>query len=638
MCGVAGIFNYADSSRPVDQDLLRRMTARIAHRGPDGENYYISGPLGLGHRRLSILDLTADGEQPMRSSDGMASISYNGEIYDHLRVRRQLQTLGYTFRSSSDTATLLALLQHAGPDALATISGIFAFAYWDARAHRLLLARDAMGVKQLYYHDDGRRILFASEIKALLACADVQADLDLAALNEYVHFHTTLADSTFFRSIRQLRPAEYIAVGPTGRSHKIYWRIPAPRHPLIHPSPDEDVERLKTLLQEVVRDQTMADVPVGVYLSGGVDSSVITALARQNLSGLECYGVHFDDPGVVDERPYQEQVAKNLGLPLHLTSVHYQDFPDDFLRLMYFQDQPVVGPAMLPMYYLSRLACKSVKVCLGGQGADELFGGYARYSLAHPARAAVSLAVDATWGRLHNVRGTQPGVQGALIKQVSKRNLRRLAFSICQPSASRRYFANFVPVQESLWRSLASDSRWLSRDNAFAEFHASMQRSPFGDVGDKLLHWDARTYLPGLFHQEDRMSMANGIESRVPFADRRLVEFAFALSFDAKVRDGSTKWILRQAARNWVPKPVLTRRKVGFDTPVASWLKHAHRGFLREFLLESKAVSRNLWNPQALSRLIDNVSHPAWFDVIWKILCVEGWARNFLTSPTYHES
>lgn len=636
MCGVAGVFHYANPEHPVDASLLRKMTRRIAHRGPDGEGFFIDGNLGLGHRRLSIVELSEAGGQPMRSSGERSALSYNGELYNHASFRPQLEAHGHRFRGNSDTETLLYLLEQYGPDVLSKTAGIFGFAWWDARSKRLVLARDHVGVKQLYFHDDGTRVIFASEIKALLADPTIPRALDPDALNEYLHFHSPLFERTFFKGIQQVRPGEYVEFRQRGHTAHTYWG-PSGFEPRSD-APVDQVTKLQSLLQDVVRDQLMADVPVGTFFSGGIDSTAVASFAARAGTRVRCFGVHFDGPDVIDERPYQETAAKALGLDLELTTVDGKSFPDDFLRLMYFQDQPVIGSAMVPMFYVSKLAASRVKVCLGGQAADEIFGGYARYALAHPSQVLLSWFAGRQAMRAGSARSSrEPSrVGGNLVKQLSSpSNVRRLARAAAHGFDWReRYFQHFARTTESEWRTVFADSALVSRDSAREQLLRGLAESPAEDPADKLLHWESRTYLTGLFQQDDRMSMANSLESRVPLADPRVVEFAFRTPFSLKLRGGASKWILRQAVADVIPDSVLNRRKVGFDTPAERWLRTDHNGFLRDLLLSSRARARGVLDPRGVERLLDSPQIDGWFDRVWKLACIEGWSRIFLDTSS----
>jgi asparagine synthase (glutamine-hydrolysing) len=639
MCGLAGIFHYADPDRPVDRAVLTRMTRALAHRGPDGEGFHVDGPLGLGHRRLAIVDLSPAGAQPMPLDGGAFVIAYNGELYNHQRFRRELEARGERFRGHSDTETLLRWVARQGPDVLSEAAGIFAFALYEREQRRLTLARDPMGVKQLYLHDDGRRVVFASEIKALLECPDVPRRLDPEALNEYLHFHTPLFERTFLADVKQVRAGEYVHFTARGRRARRYWAVDdfTPRGG----SPESNVAALRETLQGVVGEQLMSDVPVGSFFSGGIDSTAVAACAVKAGVRPRCFGVHFTGQGVIDERPYQESAAKALGLDLDLITLDGRTFPEDMSRLLFMQDQPVIGPAMLPMDAVAKLASSRVKVCLGGQAADEVFGGYARYALAHPLKVAAQFAsparlMERLQGRLRRTPSASapgaPTVGGNLWKQLSeRRTLDRIGRNLRKgPSAllrwDERYFDNFAKVPEGAWAGLLSDPRVLSRDRARQVFRDTLEASPATDPADKLMHWDQQTYLTGLFQQDDRMSMGHSLESRVPMADPRMVRFAFHSGFDLKFREGASKWILRRAVADTIPQEVLTRRKVGFDTPAETWMRGPHRDFVFDTLTRQRARERGLWDAPGMARWLDNTSDPLWFDVTWKALCVELWA------------
>jgi len=626
MCGIAGIYNYADRDHPVDHDLLVRMTRAIAHRGPDAEGFHLQDNLGFGHRRLSIVDLSITGAQPMSNADGSCWITYNGEFYNHREFRARLNAKGYRFSGSSDTETLLHLLESEGPDALVDVAGIFGFGFWNGRNQTLMLARDPLGVKQVYFHDNGRRIVFASEIKALLQDPGVPREPDPEAINQYLHFHTALFDRTFFKDIRQLRPGEYLQINRHGAKLRTYWSL---KEFQANDRPTAMiVDELRDKLSRIVADQLMSDVPVGSFFSGGIDSTAVAAYSMKTGQRPACFGVHFSDQNVVDERPYQEAAAKALGLDLQLITLDGSTFPEDFRTLMYHQDEPVIGAAMFPMFKVSQLAARQVKVCLGGQAADEIFGGYARYALGHPAH------VISSWfaGRQKpsSAKSTSR-VGGNLARQFGERKtIFRLARNI--PNVlnwESRYFEHFAKVPEAQWMHLFSGPEFCSRQRSRQLFQETVHRSAATDATDKIMHWEVQTYLPGLFHQDDRMSMAVGLESRVPFADPRLVRFAFGINSDLKLRAGASKWILRKAVSDILPELVLNRRKVGFDTPAEQWMK-THAGFVRETLLSSSARDRGMWNMRELETLLNHSGNPGTFDVLWKALSIEIWASTFL--------
>jgi asparagine synthase (glutamine-hydrolysing) len=641
MCGIAGIFHYADATAKVDRRALVRMTRALAHRGPDAEGFHVDGNLGLGHRRLSIVDLTPTGAQPMLLDGGAHALSYNGELYNHREFRAQLETRGEVFRGTSDTETLLRLLAARGTACLDALAGIFAFAWWDRSARTLTLVRDPMGVKQLYVHDDGKRVAFASEIKALLTLADVPRALDGEALNQYLHFHTPLFERTFLRDVKVLKAGEFARYSAGGQSRRTYWCVDnfRPRGG----TPEANVEELSHELSRIVGEQLMSDVPVGSFFSGGIDSTAVAAYAVRAGVRPRCFGVHFTGQGVIDERPFQESAAKALGLDLELITLTGETFPDDMSRLLWSQDQPVIGAAMIPMDAVAGLAAKKVKVCVGGQAADEVFGGYARYALTHPFRVASQWAQAPVRKALARKASRAPAgddapgaVGGNVWKQFAeRRTLWRLAHNLQQNLTGLgdwqdRYFHHFAKVPEGMWTDLIDAPELVSRERCRALFRGTLAKSPATDPADKVMHWDAQTYLTGLFQQDDRMSMAHSLESRVPMADPRLVRFAFQSGFGLKFRDGASKWILRRAVADVIPERVLNRRKVGFDTPAERWMRGPHAGWVRDTLTGGRARARGLWDTKHLGQLLGDTDHPLWFDAVWKCLCVETWARQVL--------
>lgn len=626
MCGIAGIFHYRDPERNVDRAELERMTRALAHRGPDGEGLFVDGPVGLGNRRLAIVDLTPTGAQPMANEDRTRWISYNGEFYDHTAYREELEAK-HVFRGRSDTETMLHLLEERGPDGLARVSGIFGLALWDGPARTLTLVRDALGVKQVYFHDDGSRVVFASEIKAVLLAAGVPRDVDVEAVNQYLHFHTPLFERTFFHGVRQVRPGEWLSWSASGpRRSGRFWEL----REFEDPSRTLEAQGagLADVLARTVSRQLMSDVPVGAFFSGGIDSTAIASYAAKAGKPPRCFGVHFSGQGVIDEQPFQERAAKALGLELELITLDGSTFADDVTRLVRQQDEPVIGAAMIPMFHVSKLAARSVKVCLGGQAADEVFGGYARYALGHPFRAVRSVLGGG--GRADVPAHAHVG--GNLRRQLLElRTLRRLAgIAVHLLDWRDFYFSSFAGVPERTWRELFAEDGIVSRESCWTLFCETLARSGARDPGTKLLHWDMQTYLPGLFQQDDRMSMAVSLESRVPFADPRVVEFAFQVPFDMKLRSGASKWLLRRAVADVLPDEVLNRRKVGFDTPIQRWMSQAHAPFVRETLLSRPCRERGLFDTRAVERWLARPRLGNWTEVIWKLLSIELWARAFL--------
>jgi len=620
MCGVAGVLNLDGSAAsPI---ALRRMTDAIAHRGPDGEGHYTDGPLGLGHRRLAIIDLTPGGRQPMATADGRYVVSYNGELYNFQELRIELQALGHQFRSRSDTEVLLAAWAQWGAKALDRFNGMFAFALWDRQARELTLARDRFGVKPLYYARAGDVFLFASEIKAILAHGAYRTQLDREALLEYFTFQNFFTDRTLFRDVRLLPAGCTLTVKEKGARPVRYWdyHFAESNAPLRE---EEYVEELDRLFRQAVNRQLVSDVELGAYLSGGMDSGSITAIAAKQFPYLKSFTCGFDlntASGIelgFDERTKAERMSYLF------KTEHYEMVlkPGDMERVMakmaWHLEEPRVGQSY-PNYYTAQLAGKFVKVVLSGTGGDELFGGYPwRYY-----RAVVNDDFEhyidkyyAYWQRL------------------------------IPNSAIRKVFAPIWGDVKHVW------TRDIFRD-VFIE-HANTLRTPEEYVNHSL-YFEAKTFLHGLLVVEDKLSMAHGLETRVPFLDNELVDFAMAvparfklgnlgevmrinenepglktMKYYQRTRDG--KLLLRKAMERHIPAEVTDREKQGFSAPDASWFKGESIDYVRRTLLDRNARIYAFLDYTAVSDLIQEhlkgVANRRL--LIWSLLSVESWCATF---------
>ena len=581
MCGIAGFLSL--DGEPASVVILRRMTDSIRHRGPDGEGQYVDGPLGLGHRRLAILDLSPAGHQPMMSSDGRYVLSYNGEIYNFLELRTELEAVGVQFRSRTDTEVLLAAWGHWGEAALRRFNGMFAFALWDRREHELVLARDRYGIKPLYYGQFGRRVVFGSEIKAIMCCPGVTSTVDKEGLLEYFTFQNFFTPRTLFKDVRLLPAGHVLRIGVSAAKigkPRQWWdfQFEEPTQPA---SEAEYIEELDRLFRQAVRRQLVSDVEVGSYLSGGMDSGSITAMAAQDLPNLKTFTCGFDLHSASGlELQFDERKAAEF-MSYKFKTEHYEmvlkagDMERCMPRLAWHLEEPRVGQSY-PNFYIAQLASKFVKVALSGTGGDELFGGYPwRYY-----RAVVNDDFEhyidkyyLFWQRL-----------------LDNRNLKQV-------------FAPIWPDVNHVW------TRDIFRD--VFQHHAPKLTRP-EDYINHSLYFEAKTFLHGLLVVEDKLSMAHGLETRVPFLDNDLVDFAMKLPvrmklgnldevirinenepgpktkiYFEKTRDG--KRLLRQMMERHIPVEVAQREKQGFSAPDASWFKGESIDFVRGLLLDRNA-------------------------------------------------
>lgn len=626
MCGIAGIFNYR-SGEAVDRSLLDEMTDLLAHRGPNGRDVYVDGVLGLGHRRLAIVDLSDAGKQPMATADGRVVITYNGEAYNHASLRPALEADGVRFRGHCDAETIIYHYAKRGPDAFADLAGIFGFALWDARQRALYIVRDPLGVKQVYYWTDGERFAFASEAKALLLHPRVKREPDLEAIGEYVHFHSTTGHGTFFRDIRLLPPGHFLRVDANGIVEQRY--APADDYSPLDLSQRDTTDLLQRTIAGVVDSQLMSDVPVGCFMSGGIDSSVVAKYSRDFIPGgrLSGFGCYYTGENVVNEEPYARAVSEALDVSLRVTYPQASDFTSLFERALWHQDEPKIGAAMISMWKVAELAAREVTVCLGGQAADEMFGGYPRYATAAPLRILAAQARNSLASR----RG---GIAPTVQKQITKGNNAARLLRLLNPMYGwrRRYFDAVAQIPDAILRSVITDSVINDRKRYFATFNRVVDECPSSDPIDRVMYWDRVVYLPGLFVQDDRMSMAHSLETRVPLADPRLVRLALRIPNHWKLNGLASKWILKQALRGVIPDWVINRQKAGFETPVRLWFAGQGREMTGDLLAGERTRQRGLFDTAKTAELLNGVT--AMREVmIWKLINIEQWFRTFIDTP-----
>ena len=621
MCGIAGILKF-NPRQHAEAPRLNRMGMTLAHRGPDGTGVMADGQIGLAHRRLAIIDVAA-GAQPMSNEDGSIWIVFNGEIYNHNELRRTLQTRGHQYKTRCDTETIVHAYEEYGDRAPAYLHGMFAFAIWDAPARRLLLARDRLGIKPLYVSCSDTELLFGSEIKAILAASPKTPPIDESALPDYLSSGFVAGEQTLFSGITRLRPGHTLSwTLADGVQQRRYWQLPMPseRAPQSFAA---EAAALRTRLKGAVQRHLMSDVPLGVFLSGGIDSSAIAAIAaRLSPPGLQTFSVGFDDPRA-NELAYAKQVAAAIGSRHHDIVVTPQQFFDELPRLVWHEDEPIAFPSSVPLYFLSRLAGEHVKVVLTGEGADELFLGYNRYRVTHwnarLGRPYWSLIPDAVRRQIRKAVQRAPGAVG---------RIGRRTFLGLDAGLRHIYLNNFAVVGEAGQRALLARPELLNRDvyaNALDRLN-----SDGSDLLDRMGRFDLDTYLHELLMKQDQMSMAASIESRVPFLDDQLVEHVVTLPSAFKVRGWQTKAILRAAVADLVPPAILARRKMGFPVPIGSWLRNGFKSLVDEFVLGPRATARQLFDRAALRQLVaEHAAGTTNGDRLWLLINLEIWQRIF---------
>lgn len=570
MCGIAGFVSTAPEAG--GETVLRRMTGCLRHRGPDDSGYYADGTAFLGHRRLSIIDV-AGGHQPVANEHRTKWIIYNGEIFNHAAIRTQLETAGHHYVSHSDTETVLHAYEEFGPACLEQFRGMFAFAIWDADARTLFCARDRLGIKPFYYYWDGRLLAFASEIKALLEHRSVPTEFEDTLLGEYLGFGYLSGEQTLFRNIRKLMPGHFLRLECAGERPQLsiqqYWDVPRggeQRQNVTCRSEQEWIAELRRRLEETVRMRLMSDVPLGMFLSGGVDSSAIAALIKRNTDGpVKTFAVGYRETPF-SELGYAAEVARAIGTEHHETVIGRDDFFDVLPELIWHEDEPIAWPSSVALYFVSKLASEQVKVVLTGEGSDELFGGYERYRW-----NLLNQSYASYYGLLPEmIRG---GIRNAIVSsKLLRASVRRKiehTFAGRAPTLESLYLDNFYCAFPAEQRSALLRH---GPGEVYANYRKHWDSRPGEALLPRMLYADQKTYLVELLMKQDQMSMACSIESRVPFLDHHFVEFAMQMPADLKIRGAVQKYALKKAVADLLPQEIVHRKKMGFPTPVRQWL------------------------------------------------------------------
>jgi len=624
MCGIVGIL--ARSGQSPSRDLLQAMADTLAHRGPDEEGQYVEGGVGFHHKRLSIIDL-ATGQQPMTS--GPYTIVFNGEIYNYVELRDELGRKGHQFRTTSDTEVILRCYAEYGEACVSRLNGMFAFLLHDRERQQVLAARDHFGIKPLYVTTTDDGLCFASEIKALLRHPGVVRAPNLEALHDYVTFQFVLGDATLFQGVRKLLPGHYQVISLPGLETRTvkYWE---PTFQL-DPWHTEEffTEEVRRLLNDAVRLQMRSDVPVGTHLSGGMDSSLLTILAAPHATGrLQTFTGAFREGPEFNELAYARAVAHQVGAQSHEVFPTEQDLCDLLPTLIWHMDEPVAGPGLLPQYVVSREAQRHVKVVLGGQGGDEIFGGYTRYLVAYFEQALKGAIFETNEEQEHivSLRSIVPNL--AALKQYVPMLRQFWSEELFEPM-DRRYF-RLIDRSGGALDMMSPDFRaCLDREALFGRFQAVFNHPDTLSYYNKMTHFDMVTGLPALLQVEDRVSMAVSLESRVPMLDHRLATLVAGMPPGMKFKGGEMKYILRRATQHLLPAAVRERKdKMGFPVPLHLWARGPARDFFRDALLSRRARERGLFDPVATERLLDGET--AFGRRLWGMLNLELWFQAFI--------
>ncbi|HDP94420.1 MAG TPA: asparagine synthase (glutamine-hydrolyzing) [Candidatus Aminicenantes bacterium] len=631
MCGICG---FVQPQRKADQSDLRRMNDRIVHRGPDDDGFHYTGEVGLAARRLSIIDLKT-GHQPLSSASGQCWITYNGEVYNFPQLRREMESAGVRFRTGTDTEVLVNLYEQRGFDFVDQLVGMFAIGIHDARKHRLVLARDRLGIKPLYYYHDtaGGNLIFGSEIKSILEYPGMPRRLDHEALDYFLSLEYVPAPLSIFRDIRKL-PAGHILVWENGCIRiQRYWDVATTDNG--RPRFTDERDRFIALLEDAVRCRLISDVPLGAFLSGGIDSSAIVAMmSRHTQEPVQTFSIGFEEKSY-SELPWSRKVAETFDTR-HYTRNLSPDINELVLRLADFMDEPLGDFSNFPTYLVSRTARERVTVVLSGDGGDEIFGGYEHYIAQRMARFLDPLPMRPFHGVLAGLTHLFPP---STRKKGMINRIKRFSEGLENPWDQRhfRWMLFLSPRSKAgLYAPEFLQPHFLEPLTRREPFAAHFrQASRFSGINQDL-YLDLKTYLTdNILVKVDRMSMANSLEARVPLLDHRLVELAFSLPPEWKVRGSVTKWFFKQSMEGILPRSVIHRRKEGFSIPIKNWLRTDLRDLMQDTLSEARIKDSGLFQPQAVQRMVNehlsgkqNHSHR-----LWALIQFNLWRELWLTSP-----
>ncbi|MGB6130417.1 MAG: asparagine synthase (glutamine-hydrolyzing) [Acidobacteriaceae bacterium] len=625
MCGICGKYMF-DREASVPAPLIRSMADAIRHRGPDDEGFYVSGQIGLGFRRLSIIDLSG-GHQPLSNEDGTVWIVFNGEIYNYQDLRVELLQKGHTFRTQSDTEVIVHLYEEYGRDCVQRLRGMFAFAIWDERERTLFLARDRVGIKPLYYHVHRDFIAFGSEMKAILADAAVPREVAPELIDRFLTYYYMPGNETLLKNLFKLEPGHTLTAQNGTFEVRQYWDLSFPDSHSRQSEGDLE-EQLIALLDETVQLHMISDVPVGFLLSGGLDSTAMLSFAAQKTDKpISTFTIGFSGEGVVDERPYARLAAERFGARHHELSISPGDFAEFLPGYVWHMEEPVCEPPAIALYYISRLARQHVTVLISGEGGDEAFAGYENYRnnfwferikaalgpLRRPVGAGMEFLGNAAQSRVLTKYGPRMAVP----------------FEQYYQGRTSSGFEFFSQQKASLYSE--EMARQVDPELSVAVTRRLIAQAPQSGILNKMLYVDTKSWLPDdLLIKADKMTMANSLELRVPLLDHKVLEFAAGLPRNQKVRGWTMKYMLKKALRGRVPEEIVARRKVGFPVPYRAWLRNGLRDWVGEILLDRSTLDRGYFQKRTIEKLLErNAVGAEYSKEVFSLVVLELWHRSF---------
>lgn len=626
MCGICGKLMFEPEDR-VPQGLLKHMADSIRHRGPDDEGFYLSGQIGLGFRRLSIIDLSG-GRQPLSNEDGTVWIVFNGEIYNYQTLRQELIAMGHAFKTKSDTEVIVHLYEEYGTECVQKLRGMFAFALWDGAERTLFLARDRVGIKPLYYYVGKDFLSFASEIKAILSDSAVDREIDPAIIDRFLTYFYVPGGETLLQNMFKLEPGHVLVVRDGKCKTWRYWDLEFPGEKSCY-STRELEHQLVDLLDETVQLHMISDVPIGFLLSGGIDSTAMLSFAAGKTDKpISTFTIGFSSPGVVDERPYARLAAKQFGAHHHEMSMSPDEFVGFLPDYVWYMEEPICQPPAIALYYVSKLASQHVKVLISGEGGDEAFAGYENYrnlfwfemlkSVLGPVCGPVGQGMSLVGRMLHS---------RALGKYGPRMGVELERYYLSRTSSPFGFF-------NRAGRDIYSDqmAQKIDKDHSVGITRNYFSKADTYGCLDKMLYVDTNTWLPDdLLIKADKMTMANSVELRVPFLDHKVLEFAARLPRNQKVRRWTMKYLAKRALKSRVPDEILSRPKAGFPVPYEFWLRNGLGKWVCEILLDSKTLSRGYFKRSAIETIMkQNRDDPEYSHEIFALVVLELWHRAFV--------
>lgn len=616
MCGICGFAGFKNNA------MLKDMTKIIFHRGPDDEGYYINNDISLGTRRLSIIDLST-GKQPIYNENKTIVIVYNGEIYNYRELRQELERKGYKFYTNTDTEVVVHSYEEYGLDCFRLFNGMFAFALWDQKKKELILARDRLGIKPLYYYQNGKKLVFSSEIKAILVDKSIKKELNEDSLVDYLTFQNIMGDKTFFMNIKILPPAHYLVFKHGKTVIREYWK---PDYSKKFLESDADyVKKFQEIFKNAVRRHMISDVPLGSYLSGGFDSSSVAAMASEiSEKRLKTFSGRFEEGGIYDETDAAKKVAEKIKAKSYAVTIKPKDFLDSINEIVYHLDEPKVALPAFSQYHVSKLVSKHVKVVLTGHGGDELFAGYPVYKAAY----------------FKELLKKNPLNFFRIFKLVKADELPRFLYFLFFPLFSEEVSHGLFIMFNKIQRKKLFTKKFYEKVKNYNPVESLHRYLRFGDLSetDKIQHLYLKTYLPSLFIIEDKLGMAHSIEARVPLCDNELVEFALSIPIEYKLYNNELKHIVKEGMRKRLPPVLYKRPKLGFPTPLSLWFRKDLKDFIYGLLLDEKTISREIFNKTYVKRLLDRHCSSKTDTIvdlvnanrIWSLINIELWFRIFI--------